>query len=343
MEKYPTEKVPCPLCESCDCRPWRKSPDRLLHRPEPAWTIVACRSCGTRYLNPRPTLDSLHLHYPDRYIPYQINEKAERRFRFADPDLLSPLDRAFMEDMLGYGAYAKKGDPHPAKPFTPDFDMSLSPPPPFREEGGRLLEIGCSHGLYLERVRELGWQVEGLEMDEAAAEYAREKRGLDVRQGLFQPGMFPADTYDAIAMWQVLEHVPDPLETLRELRRLIRADGCLLIGVPNTDGLISALTGGAYAYLDAPRHFTQFTRTSLTRFLETAEFEVEWMIHPATMREMLRSMAYLAEGMGAKKIGDKIWASRRKKWMRRLERGGGRLLAKWKQGSRITALARPKV
>lgn len=337
-----TEQVPCPFCGSTRFRNHRTMPDRLLGKKAPLWHVVKCEECATAYLNPRPALEALGQHYPSEYIPYVTNAKAERRFRFAEPDKLSPRDRAFMAHYLGYTHYLKPGDPGEAGVFPPDFDMSLAPPPPWREGGGRLLEIGCSHGLYLERVRELGWEVEGLELGEDVVKIATEQRGLQVRQGFFERGLFPGDAYDAVALWHVLEHLPDPMESLIEIRRLLKPDGSLLVGVPNVEGFAAGLARSFYASLDPPRHFTDFSPATLDAFLGKAGFEVVWLLQPATMRDLIRSMKFMADAMNLPGLGKRIYASRKKRKVRKLEQAGGRFLARWNLGSRLTVLARPK-
>jgi SAM-dependent methyltransferase len=91
---------------------------------------------------------------------------------------------------------------------------------------GKLLEIGCGNGDRLALFRDLGWTVTGVEPDAGAARLAS-ARGLDVLSGELSSLEFPAGSFDAILMSHVIEHVPDPQESIRECHRLLRPGGVL--------------------------------------------------------------------------------------------------------------------
>ena len=338
-QTFPCEDVPCPFCGSAAARPWRASPDRMLRPFGQVYQAVRCSECGTRYTRPRPTMESLAAHYPEDYSPYRREGKAARRFSFADPDSLKPLDRAFMVHELGYESWVREGDPGPRRARFPGLTMIAAPPPPASLGTGRLLEIGCSHGLYLHRVRALGWAVQGIELDEKTARIAREERQLDVRTGPFAPGLFPPASFDCIAMWQVLEHLPDPMQALRESHRLLRPGGVIMIGVPNTNGLIARIAGNYYYPLDMPRHFTHFTTHSVRRFLQAAGFVVRDVYHQTTGRDLLRSLAYWAHRRVSPDWAEALRRMEKRRFMRRFDRGLGFILVLMGKGARLTAIA----
>ena len=139
------------------------------------------------------------------------------------------------------------------------------------QRGGNLLEIGCGNGDRLALFRDLGWKVNGIEPDTGAAQLAS-ARGLDVRSATLQPGVLSAGTFDAILMSHVIEHVPDPQETIRECHRLLRPDGMLVMLTPNTDSLGHRWFGKDWLHLDPPRHLHLFNSLNLTKLCANAEF-----------------------------------------------------------------------
>ncbi len=139
------------------------------------------------------------------------------------------------------------------------------------QPGGKLLEIGCGNGDRLALLRELGWKVSGIDPDEGAVQFAKTK-GLDVSQATLQPGTFPAGSFDVVFMSHVIEHVPDPQETIRECHRLLCSGGALFILTPNTDSLGHQRFGRNWLHLDPPRHLHLFNSQNLSKLCSDVGF-----------------------------------------------------------------------
>jgi len=107
---------------------------------------------------------------------------------------------------------------------------------PYRRNG-RLLDIGCSAGAFLDAAARAGWQPTGVELSKSAAAYAREQRGLDVRAGTLASVDFGTERFDAVVMLDVIEHVFDPARLLREIHEVLAPGGVLLVMTPNARGL----------------------------------------------------------------------------------------------------------
>lgn len=103
----------------------------------------------------------------------------------------------------------------------------------------RLLDVGCSFGAFLELAAERGFECEGVELSRPAAKYAREQRGLTVHVSTLETAALPAASFDVITLWDVIEHLDDPLTTLAELRRILTPDGVLLVFTINQKSLIN--------------------------------------------------------------------------------------------------------
>lgn len=140
---------------------------------------------------------------------------------------------------------------------------------------GRLLDIGCGNGKLLNRMRKLGWDVTGIETDHEAVRLIRSKLQINVYKGNLEQAQFPGDTFDAITMHHVIEHLPDPLETLTECRRVLREDGILVLTTPNAESLGSIRYGMDWRGLEPPRHIYMFTIKSIQRAIKDAGFIIE--------------------------------------------------------------------
>jgi SAM-dependent methyltransferase len=138
---------------------------------------------------------------------------------------------------------------------------------------GRLLEIGCATGEFLNAMRGSGsWDLYGVEISEHAVRYARDQWGLNVFRGQLKEAQYPDNFFDVVVLWDVLEHLSNPKSALLEIRRVLARDGWLIFRVPNLDGLDAKLFGRYWAGLDAPRHFSIFSKATLKRLLEITGF-----------------------------------------------------------------------
>lgn len=139
---------------------------------------------------------------------------------------------------------------------------------------GRMLDIGCGPGFFLEAARERGWQVEGMEMNERCVERL-EELDIPVCTDPLEHSDLEEGAYDAIAMWEVLEHLRQPHQALAEVRKLLKPGGTLLICVPNFASLVNRIMhekGGTFAGYS---HVNFFEAPTLARMQEENGFAVE--------------------------------------------------------------------
>jgi len=145
--------------------------------------------------------------------------------------------------------------------------------------GGELLDIGCSSGAWLEVAREAGWVGQGVDIGEPFAARARAK-GLDVYAGTIEEAaasVLSGRKFRLITLWDVLEHVPDPLKTLRVARDLLEPGGTVAVSAPNVSGLYPRLTyrllarpSGVWEYPELPAHLYDFSPATASRVLARA-------------------------------------------------------------------------
>ena len=132
------------------------------------------------------------------------------------------------------------------------------------KEKGRLLDIGCGTGDFLNTCGNSGWKVTGIEPNENARALAKDKVGsgrfFSSLQELSSSG---EDKFEVITLWHVLEHLPDLYEQITMIRSLLKPHGSLIIAVPNHKSLDAGHYGSFWAAYDVPRHLWHFSRTSI--------------------------------------------------------------------------------
>jgi SAM-dependent methyltransferase len=195
------------------------------------YRFLRCHACDSATLEAPPDIDALPSVYPQRYT-----------FNRGDGER-SPLRAALaaLEWRLFY---------------APTYRRRVAI---FRRltglRRGRVLEIGCGSGLLLVRLRDAGYDVEGVELSRADAVHGRERYGLQIREGRAEALPLPPVYYDAVVLINVLEHILDPAALLTRVYEVLRPGGCLVAGVPVVDSAYARLLGARWgAVTEAPRH-----------------------------------------------------------------------------------------
>ncbi len=238
----------CILCGTVGRLLYAGLQDRLFETPG-TWSIRKCGApdCGLLWLDPAPVEDDLWKPYAT-YYTHDVTDDGKRSLKAM---FVRNVVRCLNLLLLPLGVRRKR--------FLAS-TMYLAGMKP-----GRLLEVGCGGGAVLDRLRRMGWQVEGVEVDPKAVETARSGMGLRVRQGTLAQADFAADTFDAIVLSHVIEHVHDPVALLRECRRVLNRSGCLVVVTPNAESYGHARFGEHWLHLDPPRHLHLFTLSALRR------------------------------------------------------------------------------
>ncbi len=229
------EDVPCDVCGSTSATALFDGPDRLLGLSG-TFTVVRCADCGLIRQNPRPTAATIGYYYPSSYEPYALAIDDE-------PSRWRRWDRR-------YGMAKRCRSIERLQP------------------AGRLLDVGCATGIFLsEMQRRGGWQTEGVEPNAEAAAYARDRLGLVVHNSRLPEANLPASSFDVITLWNVLEHMHDPLVNLREIARLLRPGGLFVFSIPNMASLEAGWFGPYWLGWELPRHLCFFSQPVMERAL----------------------------------------------------------------------------
>jgi SAM-dependent methyltransferase len=141
------------------------------------------------------------------------------------------------------------------------------------QASGKLLELGCCTGHFLGLASKAGFDVVGIEPDPWSAEYARREFGLSVHETLVPELRFDDRTFDVIAMFHVMEHFTRPMETLLDLRRILKDTGLLAIEIPIIDTLVPITMGRRHRHYVFD-HTLFLTRKTAADFLRKSGFEI---------------------------------------------------------------------
>lgn len=134
---------------------------------------------------------------------------------------------------------------------------------------GRLLDAGCSMGFFLREAQHEGWNVEGLEPSHWAAEHARKEFGLPVHEGPIASISLEPASFDVITIWDVVEHLVDPVGDFRHLARALKPGGVFALSTHSIESLSARMLGGRYPFLMA-MHVTHFTPRTTAQLFELA-------------------------------------------------------------------------
>jgi len=330
------EHVSCPLCGSGDSSVRLRGGDMLYGLPG-EFQLVRCTACGHHYVSPRPTPECIRHYYPASYGPHHPAESCAAPSQpgtaapaaTTQPWYLSPLVRRIPGlRRLYYWLSESYAQIIPA--------VSSSPK--------RALELGCADGRFLERLAREGWEAEGIEPAEEPARRTQ-ARGLTVHFGRLEPGAFPAGSFDAVFAWMVLEHVHEPLATLREIRRVMKDSGWLVFSVPNFACWERRLFGRYWYALQLPTHLHQFTPKTLNQMLRRAGFESVRVIHQRNILNLPGSIGlWLRDRFPRSRLGPALlrFIDDPGLWGTLVMAPPAVLLAWLHQGGRLTVVARPK-
>lgn len=221
------ETVKCNLCGSDDYRVVYSMPDARYFVDE--WfNVVECNHCGLGFVNPRPTRAEMLKYYPSSFYDYFDDERDYHLNRYA-------AEARFLSKLSS-------------------------------DNKNLLLDVGCANGDFPRFMRQLGWEVEGIEVSKNSKAIVDFK----VYREEFTDIPVSEPRYDAITAWAVLEHVHDPMAYFRKAAQVLKKGGILALLVTN----FKSLSSRALFREDVPRHLYFFTERTIERYLAESGFNL---------------------------------------------------------------------
>lgn len=230
------EKVKCALCNLDDYKVILKVKDCRCHITDDEFNLVQCKNCRLVYVNPRPAKEEINKFYPTEYYTVKIP--------------------AFL-----------------AKIITPLFELTPIRSVKKYRKKGRLLDLGCGTGNFLWEMKKRGFEVHGVDPSSQACELARQ-RLENIFNSELEEHHFPDNYFDVITLWHVFEHLLNPNITLKEIHRILKKDGILILETPNIDSLSFKAFRKNCFHLDIPRHLYHWSPKTIREILNRNKFRV---------------------------------------------------------------------
>jgi 2-polyprenyl-3-methyl-5-hydroxy-6-metoxy-1,4-benzoquinol methylase len=139
---------------------------------------------------------------------------------------------------------------------------------------GRLLDVGCSFGFFLDAARQRGWSVEGIDISAYAAQYARSRFNLSVQNVPVTEARFPEQSFDVITMWEVVEHFPTPVQALQHLSQFLRPEGMIVLGTPNVASYLATIQGKRWRNWEPPAHLLYFSPETMSHLIDRCNLKM---------------------------------------------------------------------
>ncbi|HET6168641.1 MAG TPA: class I SAM-dependent methyltransferase, partial [Terracidiphilus sp.] len=230
------------------------------------FNVIRCSGCGLVRQNPIPTLEELGSFYGDDYYAYQPARK-DGWLKTTAKKLLRTTIKT-----------------HNPKVATP----------------GEFLDMGCGSGEYLHMMLAQGWKVRGVEPNACGAEEGR-RSGLNIFNGTLLDARFPAESFDYVRANHSFEHVPNPVEVMNEVYRILKPGGRLYIGVPNIDSVPYRIFGKYWWHLGIPVHTYNYSVTTISNLIRQSGFAIDKVYFNSNFASLLGSLQiYLNRKNGRK-------------------------------------------
>jgi len=235
------KRVKCTLCGSEVFSILLTAEDYRLSTTDGKFNLVRCRRCGLVYLYPRPTKREVSKFYPQEYYDKQ-----------------NRLERVVVKLL---------------------HDMKIKKITSFKRRG-RILDVGCGSGELLSHLKERVWEVYGVDTSEVAYKLAKRKIGQRVFNCELKDCQFVDQYFDVITLNHVLEHMLDPNEELRNIHRILKDDGVLLLSTPNIDSLQFKISKEKWFGIDSPRHLNIYSPKTVKLILNKNGFRILEITYP---------------------------------------------------------------
>ncbi|WP_275547208.1 class I SAM-dependent methyltransferase [Pseudomonas sp. Marseille-Q0931] len=261
------------------------------------WRMVQCSDCQSIWLDPRPDAQSLPRAY-DNY--YTHSAESDEIPQSGTSGLAWSLIHGYLNQRFGMHRKPAAGWGYYVFSLIEPWRLKLDYygrhlTRSRAEKPGRLLDIGCGNGAFLSRAIDMGWQVQGCEIDPKAVATCR-SIGIDATEGdAFHPSLLE-QSFDVITMSHVLEHVTDQPQLLQRAYNLLRPGGMLWLALPNPESIGLRVSGSAWHALHPPYHLCIPSQAILLSWLKEKGFsDIRFLRRGTHVRNVWRTSQTIAQ------------------------------------------------
>ncbi len=290
-------QAPCPVCNQPST--YNFSSRDLMFNHDERYDYHNCVACHFVFQHPLPSLENIAAFYPDDYSVYE----EQSRLKNVSGIRKSILKKYYSYSHLSTSAFNDLVSPI-FKLFSPKYELPYI-------KNGKLLDVGCGNGRYLDGMKKLGWRTQGVEFNASAVEVCK-LSGLTVHHGDLFSAHFESNSFDVINVSHVIEHVPNPMTFFTELARVLKPKGSLVIKTPNSMALGRKLFNTNWYANDVPRHLYLFAYQNLSVLANNCGLKMQLFKTDSTPKIILNSLDYVTENTQT--------PSKRVKWKRVLAR-----------------------
>jgi len=278
----------CPVCENPE--------NRLLYSKEEdlaaekfSFNILRCDNCSHLFSFPLPSSRELNSTYEEsKAIFLDDLKKTNKKIKKWDKG----WRRFILKEYLGYKKILSRNSLKYLCAFFMSRFTSFTLLP-FHGEG-KILDVGCYNGLYLHLLKNLGWDVQGVELDRNACRLAREL-GISTFCGELENAGFTEESFDVVRFNQVLEHIPEPKKTINEAKKVLKKGGRIYISVPNARSLARLLFKDMWL---GTGHVQGFSPRSIACLCRHLGFKIKSMRFNSSRNILINGTDYFFKGMG---------------------------------------------
>ena len=137
---------------------------------------------------------------------------------------------------------------------------------------GKLLDIGCGIGYFLVEAKKRGWEVYGTEYTDNAIEICR-NAGINMKQGKLDSSLYENESFDIVTSFEVIEHINNPLEEIKNIHQVLRKGGLFYFTTPNFNSVERLILKGEYNVIDYPDHLSYYTKKTINYLLTRNGFK----------------------------------------------------------------------
>ncbi len=238
----------CPVCLNPVTAPALVGTDFLFESTSKTFTLYSCEACRCLFLHPMPDSREIERFYP---ADYWWNARRSGGLK----KLESVYRKLALRDHIAFITRAAG-------------DRSVD-----------VLDVGCGSGTLLGLLKQRGFRVTGLDFSAEAAAIAKAENGVDVAVGSLEEAHFPAESFDVVTLFHVMEHVTTPRQVLAEVSRVLKPNGVAILQVPNIESWQFKIFGARWYGLDIPRHVIDYSRNSMLKLLADSGFVVNRIRH----------------------------------------------------------------